>query len=1152
MQPENPFIGPKSYEDGDPFYGREEEIKELFNLTRNEPLTLLFSRSGTGKTSLMKAGLIPYLKKEKEFYPIYIHLNLAAIEAEKANNLNDYVIKMCDIEIRKLIGKQNYTVSISAITKNDSLFEYIHGLHISVLETTPDNLSVEYLIKPLLIFDQFEEIFTQPFKNEQLEELYDEIRYLVENEVPAYLKEEFTNSQSEKIVALKNTLKSKQKNYRIMFAFREEYLPQFESLKRKIPSIRFTNSRFRLEPFSIKTAEEIILKTAPDIAAKAASITATNLAAEILGFDTVKVDPFLLSTICNFIYPELISARNISEASIKLLVENAVENYLKRVYSIIDEPTKKFIEMKLITAEGTKNSVNYNEIKDDPGLMNDIDKLINNPDFRLLSKGQFLDYEHISILHDRLLPPLLKRRKAREAKEQLKSIFRISGVALLVCILIASLFIFMYSKRKKILRAFAYGESALAKDTRLVPDPTIALRVRQLAYQADDNKLLENDLRYAFQEGAFYKTVVTADTSHIFLSCAVSPGGDSILTGCVDGKVILWSSDGRQLKRYQPCRGSVNSVAFSKYGNEILAGSADGVAVLYNIKDSLPIKLFVGHKGYISAVCFSPNGTQILVGYRDNDAMLWNVNNTPESRNHDLMLPDSTPVRTLSHNNIVTSVAFSPDGSQILTGSADLTARLWDTNNGLLLYTTPPNSGTITALAFSPDRSKIAVGSEQGIVTIYYFLQNPDPSIRNPVQFPVHRASINSIAFSADGTQILTASSDQNAKIIDLNGHTLITMTGHTNSLIFAAYSPSKINHVITCSRDTTIKSWTMPEAEDHIRDFYDYGNPIISAAFSPDNHQIVTGSAHGITELWNLKPGPPAATFPNPNGKFVISVAFSQDGRLLTVSTDSTAALWSTKTRGMLKAFPKEGPLAQGIISATFSSQGDSLLVVTGDSTALILSIANAGTRSLLKKKKPVLSAIYSPKGNKILATIADSTAILLDIQGNELLRLKSDGNPKVLCTAFSADGKLVATGSGDKIARVWNVENGHLLSQLTGHWGDVRSIAFSIDGTKIVTSSDDGKIRIWQSNSNWTENGKYLSPTKELHLDFLSQISSAVFSNNGNQVLSVSSNIARIWNIGNPALDISAVIKKIDSLADNLTPKQKEEYDSIAKSYY
>ena len=424
MANENPFKGCASYEDGDQFYGRESEIREIEGLIKNENLTLLFSRSGIGKSSIIKAGIFPALKNDYEFFPIYIRLNDVAISKTDSGNLCDFVIKRSIESLESYFStKQNFRVIHPENSHPNSLFEFVHNLQIIGTEKSSkeDDTPIEFAIKPVFFFDQFEEIFTQPFNKDELRYLFTELRCLLENEIPAYLKEDIISASNPQFVRLRNALKSKQKGFRMVFAFREEYLPHFESLKNEIPSIRFTNSRYRLEPFTIATAAQIIVKTDAAIKEDVASNVAESIATQIDEFDDIKVDPFLLSLICQIIYPDLIKQSNapadVRKLEIKSLVDNAIESYIQHVYKSIDDETKKFIEKKLITSDGKKNSVNLNDVAYNNKLKNNLVRLAENPNYRLLNIGQFLDSQHVSILHDRLLPPLIKRKQERKAKE---------------------------------------------------------------------------------------------------------------------------------------------------------------------------------------------------------------------------------------------------------------------------------------------------------------------------------------------------------------------------------------------------------------------------------------------------------------------------------------------------------------------------------------------------------------------------------------------------------------------------------------------------------------------------------------------------------------------------------------------------------------
>jgi hypothetical protein len=442
MSPENPFKGPQPYSENDILYGRNKEKRDLYHLIDNELLTLLFAKSGAGKTSLIKAGLIPYLEREYECLPVYIHLNEAATLESSAKNLSDFVIKCCKQKIDNYIKKENTEeveckVKLSTDANEISLFEFIYGLQLKkvykIKSATDELLEEENAIRILLIFDQFEEIFTQRFEKESLHFLLDEIRCLLENKFPSHIDEKFPTKKELSFLKLKTALLSKQKNFRIMFSFREEYLSQFESLHYIFPSIRLTSSRYRLENFSPEDAKEVIKDTAKEINENIAALICDNLVVNPLkNFDKKEVEPFLLSLISYKIYYEIIELKKESEERIakeseegmankvKYLVTNGIENYINHIYSRISYQTIVFIEEQLITSDNKRKTYNYETAvaAKDIVLQRDLEKLIGASEYRLLNVEPYLDAEHIEILHDRLLPPIAKRRdERRDARE---------------------------------------------------------------------------------------------------------------------------------------------------------------------------------------------------------------------------------------------------------------------------------------------------------------------------------------------------------------------------------------------------------------------------------------------------------------------------------------------------------------------------------------------------------------------------------------------------------------------------------------------------------------------------------------------------------------------------------------------------------------
>ncbi len=231
------FLGLQSYTEAQSrlFFGRDAETDTLTNLVQLNTLTIVFGRSGTGKTSLLNAGVFPKLRKSF-CLPFRIRLEFN----DNSPGLVTQIKKVLKEEIDK------YGFKVESYPSSETLWEYFHK---EPLWKT---------VTPIIVFDQFEEIFTLAranpgFASVELPLFWEELSNLIENNIPEKLKEKFLN-QKEKV-----EFNYKKQKAKIVFSFREEYLPEFETIASKIPSLKY--SRFRLLPMNGDQAYEVITKT---------------------------------------------------------------------------------------------------------------------------------------------------------------------------------------------------------------------------------------------------------------------------------------------------------------------------------------------------------------------------------------------------------------------------------------------------------------------------------------------------------------------------------------------------------------------------------------------------------------------------------------------------------------------------------------------------------------------------------------------------------------------------------------------------------------------------------------------------------------------------------------------------------------------------
>ena len=443
----------------------------------------------------------------------------------------------------------------------------------------------------------------------------------------------------------------------------------------------------------------------------------------------------------------------------------------------------------------------------------------------------------------------------------------------------------------------------------------------------------------------------------------------------------------------------------------------------------------------------------------------------------------------IGHSGRVELVIFSPDGRYILTGSNDSTARLWDSTGALIAILGGHRDGVVAA-DFSPDVRRIVTAGEDGTVRFW------DEEGNLLMASDGHMSDINSVSFSRDGRRVVTASDDGLAQLWDREGQLLETLAGDAGAVNSAYFSPDG-ERILTAHWDRVAQLWD--STGQFITTLEGHTGPVKLAAFSPDGQRIVTASDDKRAILWDSE-GNLLAVLMGHEGR-VRSATFSQNGQVVTTSEDGTARLWDTDGQEL-------GTLAghTGIVSsAAFSPSGQQVLTASEDDTARLWDINGQLIAILAGHVGSVNWASFSPDGQWIVTASDDETARLWKVEG-PLLATLAIHEDRVTSAMFNPDGRSIVTAGEDHTAILWDLTNLNLDPIILAQHSDViNSASFSPDGQKIVTASQDGTARLWDST------GQLLAAMTE----HTGPVQSASFSPDGLQIATASDdNTARLWN--------------------------------------
>jgi WD40 repeat protein/energy-coupling factor transporter ATP-binding protein EcfA2 len=551
-----------------------------------------------------------------------------------------------------------------------------------------------------------------------------------------------------------------------------------------------------------------------------------------------------------------------------------------------------------------------------------------------------------------------------------------------------------------------------------------------------------------------------------------------------------------------------------------------------------------GHTGAINSISFRRDGKYIASGSDDKSIILWDLKN-------------GNSITLKGHSNKVKSVSYSPDGNRVASGSDDQTIKIWDPM-GSIVQNLEGHTDWITSISYSPDGRMLASGSDDNSIILWK---------ENNGKFKVFKRlllndRVKAVSFSPNGKSLASAGWDGIIHIWDLNGNIIKkskALENTSNKVMKSTVSKKKLTSISFSSDGKTIAAGSLENSvilwslkNNVIKEINKHPDRVMSISFSPNKNYLASASTDGTVKIWNIDASEDFdyADF-NPNIPGVISTKFSPDGTLATTDANNKIKLWSLfkdSSASLMSEKIKTTNKDFSIVSIDLSNDGKTLASGEVDSSskngkiifydfqtkeALISSKLKCGG-NLSIQASPVNSSIFLVI-NKCLDSKFNVFQSAIEIWDQNQKKFVSSKvfEDDVRIAEFNQDGRKIAIATKHSNLFIWDFYNNSLRTISLDKKIDFNTMNFIPNNDHLIFGGADGKIYLSDLN------GKIEEPFKSNTKQNTNEIISLQISSDGRKIVSGSDDdTIRLWNLGdrneNKVIGIHSPLNKL-SLSRN-----------------